>query len=151
MTYSYRTPIAADYVTALGRALYNFAALEGGIVSLARRLQLGFWYTALKLTAGQIADRFKGFAEALPVSDQDRDDAIKLADDFVALVKIRNRLMHGMTHTAADGSQGLFYRLDNRDISWTVESIHEAAQAFEEASGRANAMLYNPRFQARPW
>jgi hypothetical protein len=103
MRYAYRTPIADDYVSAIGRATYNFAVLEWGIVWLGQCLSPNFINEARGNTAGRIGRDFLNAVKALAPSDPARAYLVNLAEEFLALVVTRNELMHGKPHTAADG------------------------------------------------
>ncbi len=52
--YSFRIQVAEEYVKALGRATYNFAYLEWGIVCIGQALKPGFINEVSELTARRI-------------------------------------------------------------------------------------------------
>ena len=87
--------VADDYLHTLGRAIYNFAYLEWGIVWLAETVEPGFLTDASQLTAGQIARRFSESIERLPSTVQDKDQLRAVAASFRELLPARDGLVHG--------------------------------------------------------
>ncbi|MCY4261371.1 MAG: hypothetical protein OXC91_14045, partial [Rhodobacteraceae bacterium] len=61
-----RIPVEDCYLRAFGRAAYNFAYLEWGIIYLVEPVRPGFLSQASNLTSGQIAGRFSEAARSLP-------------------------------------------------------------------------------------
>jgi hypothetical protein len=102
-------PAQDQYLRELGRATYNFAYLEWGIVWLTETLQPNFLGAAQALTAGQIALRFIDAVERVPASEPDQRQLTELARKFSELVEDRNRLIHGNPITSSDGEQRLIY------------------------------------------
>jgi len=104
-----RIPVADVYLLALGRATYNFAYLEWGIVWLVETIDHGFLETSRRLTAGRIAARFLEAVGRIGPNYADRPALLALGEEFRAFVDERNRLMHGNPFTATGGEQRLLY------------------------------------------
>ena len=106
---SERIPVADDYLRTLGRAIYNFAYLEWGIVWLTETIEPGFLTDASQLTAGQIARRFSESIERLASTVQDKDQLRAVSASFRELLPARDGLVHGNPYTAMGGEQRLLY------------------------------------------
>ena len=142
-----RIPVADDYLRALGRATYNFAYLEWGIIWLTETLQLGFLQMASTMTAGNIADCFSRAVEQLDNTVSDKPRLWKLTRNFTELVHNRNSLMHGNPHTAQTGEQRLLYRGKHGDKDWTIEIMTNFSSRAATASIEAGKLLHNGRLQ----
>ena len=139
---SFRIPVVDAYVAAIGRATYNFAYLEWGIVWINECLNPGSINNVGKLTAGQIAKQAVEIVQALPESNANREDLCELAERFTGLVKRRDALLHGKPYTADGGEQRLRYSGRHGDEDWDIPTIIEAALEFERAAIDANAFLH---------
>jgi hypothetical protein len=135
-------------VAAVGRAAYNFAYLEWGIVWLAETMEPGFVAAVGSLTAGQIADRFEQFVNRIANTDPDLPRLKALAASFFDLVDDRNALVHGRPYTAQGDEQRLLYNGRKGRRDWTIEDIIEAARSFEKAAIEAGNLLHNGRLRA---
>ena len=144
---SERIPVAEDYLRALGRAAYNFAYLEWGVIWLTETLQSGFLKKASTMTAGQIANCFSKAVEILDDTEPDKVPLRSLATDFVQIVADRNSLMHGNPHTAQTGEQRLLYDGRHGRRDWTIGSITQFSSRAATASVEAGVMLHNGRLQ----
>lgn len=145
---SERIPAEDRYLRALGRAAYNFAYLEWGIVWLTETLEPGFLNEVRSLTAGQIAGRFKNTVSRVAELDSDKEALEDLSSLFEGLVEDRNRLMHGNPFTAEGGEQRLLYDGKHGRKDWTIELITEFSSQTAAASVIAGGLLHNGRYQA---
>ena len=148
MVYEPRIPIADSYAAAMGRAGYNFAYLEWGIVWLCETLDRGFINTVDDLTAGQIARHFDEVVKGLPAGASDKERLETLSGSFIDLVKERNGLMHGRPFTGEGGEQRLLYRGKGQYKDWTVDCIIDAARAYEVTAIEVGYLLDGGRLKA---
>lgn len=144
---SERIPVAEDYLSALGRATYNFSYLEWGIIWLTETLQPGFLQTSSTMTAGNIAEKFSSVVEKLDMGDADKTKLQILAKNCSDLVTIRNSLMHGNPYTALSGEQRLLYDGKHGRKDWTIDSMKEFSTRTAAASIEAGRLLHNGRLQ----
>lgn len=144
---SERIPAAEDYLRALGRATYNFAYLEWGVIWLTETLQSGFLRKASTMTAGQIAECFSKAVKMLDDTDPDKIRLRTLASDFIQIVADRNSLMHGNPHTAQTGEQRLLYEGRHGRRDWTIESMTQFSAHAATASIEAGDVLHSGRLQ----
>lgn len=145
---SERIPAEDRYLRALGRATYNFAYLEWGVVWLTETLEPGFLKKVRKLTAGQISEYFRHVVDRLPESDPDKPALSALSSSFSTLVEDRNRLMHGNPFTAPGGEQRLLYDGKHGRRDWTIELMRDFSSQTAVASSAAGKLLHNGRYQA---
>jgi hypothetical protein len=148
MDYQPRVPVADLYVSALGRATYNFTYLEWGIVWLAETMQPEFIGAVGSLTAGQIASKFEKFVDNLTDAESNYTRLKALAAEFIKLVGQRNKLMHSKPFTAEGGEQRLLYDGKSGRQDWSIEDIIGAARSFEVAAIEAGYLLHDGRLQA---
>lgn len=139
-----RIPVADEYILALGRATYNFAYLEWGMIWLAEAIKPGFLPETSTMTAGMIAHHFSKLVSKL--TNGDKDQLVTLADDFTDLVVDRNRLMHGNPYTAEGGEQRLSYNGKHGLKRWTVLDMMDFADKLASASIEANKLLHSGRY-----
>ncbi|MCY4270745.1 MAG: hypothetical protein OXE80_11310 [Gammaproteobacteria bacterium] len=144
---SERIPAADEYLRALGRATYNFAYLEQGIVHLMETLQPGFLKEASGKTAGQISNCFSKAVELLEDTQSCKVRLQTLAKYFIQIVDDRNSLMHGNPHTAQMGEQRLLYDDRHGRRDWTVESIVQFSSRTATASIEAGDLLHGGLLQ----
>ncbi|MXY66532.1 MAG: hypothetical protein F4206_11305 [Gammaproteobacteria bacterium] len=144
---SERIPVQEDYLSALGRATYNFSYLEWGIIWLTETLQPGFLQVSSTMTAGKIAERFSSVVEELDDTEPDKHRLKKLAKDFSDLVPIRNSLIHGNPYTALSGEQRLLYDGRHGRKDWTIDSMRNFSSRTATASIEAGEILHNGRLQ----
>jgi hypothetical protein len=126
-----------------GRAAYNFAYLEQGIVWVGETLSQGFIERSYKLTSSRIAQ-----ALVLIVAGLDGSHPLKLrlealARHFVELAETRNMLLHSRPYTAAGGEQRLAYRGRSGQSDWPVGHVTEVARSFEIAAIEAGDLLHH--------
>lgn len=141
-----RIPVDEQYLRALGRATYNFAYLERGIIWLGEIIQPGFLETSKKRTARKIAKKFRTAVGKRPNDTMDLQAIIDLASSFEKIVMDCNRLMHGNPFTAKGGSQWLRYDGRHGLKTWTPELICEFASQSAKAGIEASRLLHNDRF-----
>ena len=140
-----RIPVSDDYIRALGRATYNFAYLEWGIIWLSETIERGFLTEVPSMTAGQIATHFSRLA--LKQEGDDKERLIALACSFTTLVQDRNRLMHGNPYTAENGIQQLLYNGRHGQKRWSESDIMDFADKVASASIEAGQLLHGGRYQ----
>lgn len=137
-----RIPVDDQYLRSLGRATYNFAYLEWGIVWLTETIQFGFLTEVHKLTAGQIANRFSKAVGNLADEVPDKQALQSLSSSFTDLVEDRNRLMHGNPFTATGGEQRLLYDGKHGRKDWTIQSVDDFSEKTATASIEAGRLLH---------
>ncbi len=143
-----RIPVDDDYLVALGRATYNFAYLEWGIIWLADTLQPEFLHNAEGKTAGQIAEEFCSIVKGLDNADRDKVQLQRIADDFHKIIADRNSLMHSNPYTAyPDEEQRLLYSNKPRREDWTIEKMKDFSCRTADMSIKAGELLHNGRLQ----
>lgn len=140
-------PAKDQYLRELGRATYNFAYAEWGIVWLAETLEPGFLSDAQTLTAGQIARRFSSAVEKVPVTEHDLAELIELAKRFLGLVEERNRLLHGNPFTADDGEQRLLYSGKHGRKEWTEKLVQQFSDDAAILGSAAGRLLHGGRLE----
>ena len=145
-----RESIPADdqYLRALGRATYNFAYLEWGVVWLTETIEQGFLDTANSLTAGQIANRFMLAVQRVPESDVDHRELTDLARRFQELVEERNRLVHANPFTAENGAQRLLYVGKHGRKEWSEGLIQQFSDLAALLGAIAARLLHAGRYDA---
>jgi hypothetical protein len=146
--YTPRIPVEDEYLSALGRATYNFTYLEWGIVWLTETLDPGFLRRVRSLTAGQIAREFQKQVKLADPSVADKKRLSALASTFESLTGERNALLHGNPYTANGGEQRLLYNGKHGRRDWTIPGIVEAARSFEEAAIEAGQLLHGGLYQS---
>lgn len=140
--------MAPEYIEALGRATYNFAYLEWGIVWLHETIDVGFLARAKSLTAGQIAGSFSKAVDGLAADDADKEALVQLAKGFVDLVIDRNRLVHGNPITVTGGEQCLAYNGKHGRKDWSVRLIEEFSDHAAIISIEAAKILHGGKYDA---
>lgn len=134
-----RIVVDDDYLRALGRATYNFAYLEWGIVWLCEKLLEGKLQEAKTKTAGGIA---KDFSNLLSEHNgPTTNDLTELAASFNALVQDRNRLMHGNPYSDKNGEQQLGYDGNHGQKNWSLPDLLDFADRAASASVEAGRLL----------
>ena len=144
---SERIPVAEGYLSALGRATYNFSYLEWGVIWLTETLQPAILQISSTMTAGNIAETFSSVVEKLDKTDVDKERLKVLARQFRDLVVTRNRLMHGNPYTAPSGEQRLLYDGKHGRRDWTIESMKDFSGRTATASIEVGKLLHNGRLQ----
>ncbi len=108
----------ADYMMAIGEALFNFQMVEQGAVAYVEKIEAGFYAESFDLTAGVIMERFK----KVFATDQERTG---FADNLILLASHRNALFHA--RAAADLGEVPVLTYFGREGSkiWDLGAIHE--------------------------
>jgi hypothetical protein len=138
-----RVPCDAQYIEALGYAVYNFATLEFNVAYIIERLEPGYLqeYISNEKTAGDVA---KDLAQAKQRAEaQGHTAAAELRDIYNAFVDLKNRrnkLLHANPTTAPSGAQQLHYLA--LSIAWDLDAVHQSATDFAAAAEKANSLLY---------
>lgn len=140
-------PAKGRYLTELGRATYNFAYLEWGIVWLTETLEPGFLRRAHKMTAGEIAQGFVKAVARLPATEPDLPELTELAASFPGLVQERNRLIHGNPVTADNGEQRLLYSGKHGRKDWTEELMQQFSDDAAKLGSDAGRLLHGGRHE----
>jgi hypothetical protein len=144
MSYVFRIPIAQSYASAIGRAAYNFAYLEWGIICIGEKIQPGFINVVEGKPAGSTASHFGKVLSSASTLDPHLNARLKkLAASFEDLAKKRNLLLHGTPMTAPDQEQLLRYFGKGKIFEWGEEDILKAAEDFELAAIEANDIFHN--------
>lgn len=138
----FRIPVSESYAAMLGRATYNFAYLEWGMVCIGEALTPGFTARARKLTSGDLAIRLTQVADRAAWSDAEIEhDAKALIKRFAELTGRRNALFHSHPFTAPDGEQRLLYAGRQGREEWTLQQVTDVAAAFDEAAVLVSNLL----------
>lgn len=130
VTYASRIPADAGYLSALGRAFYNFTYLVWIVVStIARFSPRGCAAVPQGQTARTIARALlRAIDEASPpLAPAVRRDLLQVHERHLQVIRVRNKLLHAHPFTAEDGSQ----RLSAGCRPWSTEAVDDAAQHFE--------------------
>lgn len=133
-----RSPVRPEYVEAIGRAAYTFAACEWQVAWSCERLRPGSLrrISGEELTAGKIAKMFIDLCRNMPRSNE-RDELQAIAQRFAALVIVRNGILHGKPCTAPGGEQRL-----SSDKILEIPDLEAAADDFVECGGKLNEIYY---------
>ena len=129
-------PVEPAYTSALGLAVYAFAALEWNAIRCCEKLKAGSIDALMDRTAGRVADTLLSLARSIPASQQ-HGDMEQAASDFRAFVGTRNNLLHSKPGLDQDGRQRLFRDGDQ----WTIREMNAVADAFEECSQRLAKLI----------
>jgi len=139
---SERIPVSDEYLRALGRATYNFAYLEWGIIHLTKTLRPDFLQDATSKTAGELSGCFSKAVELLDDTWPSKARLQTLAEYFTQIVAARNSLMHGNPHTAQTGEQRLLYDGRHGRRDWTIELMAEFSSRAATASMEVGDLLH---------
>lgn len=133
-----RVPHDPDYFHAVGLAVISFARLEWNAVWCCQRLQPNYIDAVEQKTAGAIANDFTKLCTR--ISDQSlRCKIAPLANEFKAVVKERNALMHGKPGTTPNGDQRLFRHGSELSLS----DVNAFSDRCVKAGEPLNALLHN--------
>ena len=133
-----RSAVKSDYVEALGRATYCFASCEWQVAWCSEHIKPGSLDKIAReeMTAGTIAKRFKDICRNMPPS-KEREELQQLADTFLALVGVRNDILHGKPCTGPNGES----RLSGTKVH-EIGNLEDAADAFSECGAGLNQLSY---------
>ncbi|WP_318510328.1 hypothetical protein [Photobacterium leiognathi] len=133
-----RCPVEKDYVQAIGLAAYTFARLEWQVVWCMEKIKPDSIHKVVdkEMTAGTIAKKFIDVTRNMAKSNE-REQLKELAIEFMALVQVRNNIMHGKPCTSPNNEQ----RLSGKEII-EIEDLENAADSFVECSCKLNALFY---------
>jgi hypothetical protein len=143
-----RIPGDPEYFHALGLAVTAFARLEWDAVWVCEQLQPGYlttieekWEENRRVqrgkTAGVIAEELRALAGRV-LSVEIRGRLVPLAEEFSALVKQRNGLLHGNPGTGPGGEQMMF----RHGSAWTLKAVNTFADRCVAADLPLNALLH---------
>jgi uncharacterized membrane protein len=130
-------PVDADYLHAIGMAVYTFATLEWDAVWCCLRLDPASLPNLAKMTAGQITSDLVRLAATRPTSAE-ADELRAAAAECKRLVDVRNAIIHANPGTAPDGAQRLF----RQGTNWSIAALNDASDEFTRCASRLNAILY---------
>ncbi|MGU3538422.1 hypothetical protein [Methylobacterium sp. A54F] len=143
--YISRGPATQDYYSALGQAMFVFSCLEWNLVCIALRIDRDFadkkFYKSM--TSWKAYEKFrktfqhKGLG-ASPLEER----LLALADEFSALVKRRNDIVHSQPATGADGSAMLSRYQFIDTFQWAIADLDAFTQDAENLSMRLNHILH---------
>jgi hypothetical protein len=133
-----RSPVKADYTTALGLAVYTFATCEWQVVWCSEKIRPGSLskLVADERTAGKIAKFFVDVTRNMPKS-KEREELRALADTFTRLVELRNSIVHGKPCTGPNGEA----RLSSPQVL-EISDLEVAADAFTTCGIELNRLYY---------
>ena len=133
-----RSPVKDDYANALGRTAYTFSSLEWQVVCCAEKIHPGSLCKIVdnEMTAGQIAKTFLDITRNMPKS-RERDDLKTLPSQFMDLVEVRNKIMHGKPCTGPNEEA----RLSGGAVI-EIPDLENAADNFVECSSKLNEWFY---------
>jgi hypothetical protein len=137
-----RIPADKKYLASLGRAAYNFVYLEWGIVWVWECIERGALSKVGKLTAGQIAKKFKEATSKRKIDCPFRSRLSTLSIDFEMIVKQRDSLLHANPYSAEVGEQRLMYNGRNERKDWPIDNINDVADRFAVLSIEAGDLLH---------
>lgn len=149
MSYKSRIPADPDYLLSVGRAFYNFTYLEWIVMwTIAKLSADGFKSVPRGETASRIAKALSGAINATtpPLPDSLKSDLVEFHRRFLNAIKKRNKLLHAHPYTTASGAQ----QLSTREQRWSVESVDDAAQFFENAALFGNGVFHGSLKKERP-
>jgi hypothetical protein len=127
------------YLTALGRAVFRFALLEYRVIWILEKPSPGYInsYRASRKAASAIAKDLKIGTDNLRPSKPDlANEMDAFHDEFDALGKARNNLLHANPATAPGGDQVLIRQHFEAYIVWDLAAIESATAQFDAAQGR---------------
>ncbi|APO93712.1 hypothetical protein [Xanthomonas vesicatoria] len=132
-------PQDPEYFAAMGLATIAFARLEWNAVWCCERLAPGYLQTIepKKKTAGVVARDLEKFAKRLPNRELG-ELILPLAEEFGAVVELRNGLLHARPGTAPDLAQRLF----RYGQVWSIDKINEFSDRCTRAGQPLNALLH---------
>ena len=145
MVNNWRIPVSESYVSAIGRATYNFSYLQWGVVCICEKLEQTFIDWSKGKTAGEIGTKFKTIvtSDASIPEAKTKERLLELANRFWLLVDKRNMLSHGNPITPTNGEQRLLYfGKGGRMFEWTETDIIAAAEEFETAAIEATDLYW---------
>ena len=133
-----RQPIDPGYMHALGTATFCFAICEWNAVYCAERIRPGSLGTFIKdeFTAGKIANKLIDLTRNMPKTAE-RNELIAAAQEFAALVPLRNSILHGKPCTGPNGKA----RVSNTKVI-EIPDFQVAADAFSACSIELNRLLH---------
>lgn len=133
-----RVPVDDRYAHALGLASYAFACCEWQVVWCCEKIKPSSVnkIVADEMTAGTIGRYFANIVRNMPNS-KGRYELANAAEEFLGLVEIRNRIVHGKPCTAPSGEQRL-----SGDGIIEIADLEDAADAFAVCGGTLNAIFY---------
>ncbi len=136
----------AEYVSALGRFVWQFARLEWAAVYIAVPLNNDDWATIpLKKSSSAICQvmktSIKSMSESLPLQIAGR--LARFSGHYQAAIRERNGLLHVHPYTAADGAQQPGGK-DRDDVKreWTLERLQNEVQKMQAWEVEGNALVH---------
>jgi len=133
-----RSPVKADYTTALGLAVFAFAVCEWQVVWCAEKIRPGSLskLVANDRTAGRIAKTFLDLTRNM-LRSSERDELRRAAEWFARLVEVRNSIVHGKPCTGPNGEA----RLSSPAVL-EIPNLEAAADDFTDCGIELNRLFY---------
>jgi hypothetical protein len=141
-----RQPLDPDYMHALGTATFCFAICEWNAVYCADRIRPGALraFTEDELTAGKIAKKLTDLVRNMSKSKL-RDQLLVAAQEFTAVVRLRNTILHAKPCTGPNGKA----RLSSRKVL-EIPDLEDAPDEFSACSSKLNELLHGPLSSYKP-
>ena len=133
----FKIAVDADYVSALGLAIYAFATLEWRAIQCCERIAAGSIDALEDRTAGRVADTLLHLVRGEVPASPGQQALERTARDFQAFTRTRNSLVHAKPGRAVDGTERLFRDGDQ----WTIAEIEAVADAFTACALRLEGFL----------
>jgi len=139
--HTFRIPADPEYLHAVGRAFYNFAYMEWGVIyGIARLKGCPLWEVPVHEPGGTVAAALGRAIKGtnLCLTPDLLADLKKLVDAFRRAVKERNNLLHANPFTDEGGAQRLGGKGHRK---WRTEDVLRAAKQFEDLSYEVGRLL----------
>jgi hypothetical protein len=133
------TPVAPEYLNALGLSMFSFSRLEWQVVWCCELISPGFIGDVGSMTAGQIAKSFQRLAATL-LRSPEAEALGKHADTFATLVGTRNGIAHANPGTQEHTGAQLLFR---RGTAWEIPDLNAASDEFAACASELNRLFYN--------
>jgi hypothetical protein len=152
----FRVPADETYTALLGRAVYNFAYLEWGVIYTVETLSPGYLseYAQAQrpMPSGQVAAAFRETLNARVDLPSDlKEKLATCAARFTKLVDDRTRLIHAHPYTADGGHQQLSYQGRLPPATWPDAGVEAVARDFDAAACDTNEVFYElKKFLEKP-
>ena len=133
-----------DYLESLGRAIYRWAQMEWAIVYLTKEIhpEGRAAQRSATMTAGHVVRRLRSALDETSISDSAFADAKAIANEYEALLKRRNDIVHAQPATMS-GQQRLHrVRADGTHESIEVDDLLAFSSDCARLGNQASALLW---------
>ncbi|MFZ2157229.1 MAG: hypothetical protein WAV72_14065 [Bradyrhizobium sp.] len=124
----------AEYLTALGQAVFSYALLEYRVIWILEKLSPGYlntYRTSFRTTASKLAGDLKAQSVSLAATKPHLAGQLaSLHSEFVKLGRQRNDLLHANPASSASGDQILIRQHFQKYVIWDIKTVREATTAF---------------------